>query len=419
LTHKIDQSKWDYPPHLPPPEFDTYSPFNSKGVRGFKSMKAIKNKTSKNQIEEGSNPGSQNSDRFSFMSNNPYVSICDPDDVDETEEEEFTNSSNQYDEDEDEYDDDDAGDVPTLHNISVRRLLLRVWSSKADLLAWLGSDCRTTKAWKEGSMYFAQAVTQMNTALQAADTEISKWFMYNIECNDQMFVMQSPSMKALSGHLDLVEDADIIAVGVQQLVRGRDRFIYSAERQKSILEKKLEPQWRSRDEAKKRLGDRWYRNPAPSNTHAIRRERLEKELKEICYALKQVQELDASGLLVSSGELHQRLFDNRDQVFSVPATGSHPEQDYHRYNGLRPIDTRDRVSILDYPDPTEFGWIFTGSNETYRVEYFECLTMKLDWYYTTATVKTSIGSTPVLETGKIISPAIYQQILEDPISRGS
>ena len=43
----------------------------------------------------------------------------------------------------------------------------------------------------------------------------------------------------------------------------------------------------------------------------------------------------------------------------------------NRYNGLRPSYATGRVSLDDYPDPTGFGWIFTGSNETSLVEMFE------------------------------------------------
>ncbi|OEU08731.1 hypothetical protein FRACYDRAFT_164906, partial [Fragilariopsis cylindrus CCMP1102] len=42
--------------------------------------------------------------------------------------------------------------------------------------------------------------------------------------------------------------------------------------------------------------------------------------------------------------------------------------------------------------PTSFGWTFTGGVEASRVEFFERRInmgrVKLDWFYTTATVKT-------------------------------
>ena len=50
------------------------------------------------------------------------------------------------------------------------------------------------------------------------------------------------------------------------------------------------------------------------------------------------------------------------------------------------------MSLLDYPDPVDLGWTFTGSWES--VEFFERVVnetlVKLDWYFTTGTVKTSL-----------------------------
>jgi len=64
-----------------------------------------------------------------------------------------------------------------------------------------------------------------------------------------------------------------------------------------------------------------------------------------------------------------------------------------RYNMLRPNYAGQHVSSQLYPDPTVFGWKFTGSAEESRVEFFEKKmdtgdVVKLDFYYTTATIKT-------------------------------
>ena len=67
-----------------------------------------------------------------------------------------------------------------------------------------------------------------------------------------------------------------------------------------------------------------------------------------------------------------------------------------RYNGLRPGAEYDslRISKELYPDPRSFGWTFTGSNEKSRVEFFERSLnlgmVKLDFYYTTGTIKTTL-----------------------------
>jgi len=83
-----------------------------------------------------------------------------------------------------------------------------------------------------------------------------------------------------------------------------------------------------------------------------------------------------------------------------------------------------RVTFEDYPDPITFGWTFTGSWEA--VEFFERTMssaepqetlVKLDWYFTTATVKTALdhpvqGKTQLF--AKDCNPHQYAQVLTNP-----
>jgi hypothetical protein len=96
-----------------------------------------------------------------------------------------------------------------------------------------------------------------------------------------------------------------------------------------------------------------------------------------------------------------------------------------RYNGRRPSYQHcGRVSYDAYPDPTSFGWTFTGSCEGGRAEFFEKDfaehgVVKLDFYYTTGTVKTVLdhprqGVTQLFAKGSNLSPELYRQILRDP-----
>lgn len=94
-----------------------------------------------------------------------------------------------------------------------------------------------------------------------------------------------------------------------------------------------------------------------------------------------------------------------------------------RYNGRRPTDGR-RVSYEHYPDPTNYGWTFTGSCNGGRAEFFEkdfgsMGIVKLDFYYTTGTVKTVLdhprqGVTQLFAKGDDLSPELYRQILVNP-----
>jgi len=65
-----------------------------------------------------------------------------------------------------------------------------------------------------------------------------------------------------------------------------------------------------------------------------------------------------------------------------------------RYNEKRPDYHGARVSPQDFPDPSTFGWTFTGSREPSRVEFFEKRlndgsVCKMDFFYTTASIKTT------------------------------
>lgn len=95
-----------------------------------------------------------------------------------------------------------------------------------------------------------------------------------------------------------------------------------------------------------------------------------------------------------------------------------------RYNRRRPNYLGLRVDSANYPDPTHFGWTFTGSCEGGRAEFFEKDfaqhgVVKLDFYYTTGTVKTVLdhprqGVTQLFGKGADLSPELYRAILENP-----
>jgi hypothetical protein len=93
-----------------------------------------------------------------------------------------------------------------------------------------------------------------------------------------------------------------------------------------------------------------------------------------------------------------------------------------RYNGKRPNHYGQRVSIIDYPDPSNYGWTFTGSVEDSRVEFYEqnlnLGTVKMDFYFTTGTVKTILEhpTTGVNQLFRrcLATPEMFQQILGNP-----
>ena len=98
-------------------------------------------------------------------------------------------------------------------------------------------------------------------------------------------------------------------------------------------------------------------------------------------------------------ERHQWILNEAKRMKFATARNYTPNGDSNhkpitpRYNGLRPDYAGQRVSLDQYPDPTAFGWKFTGSVQASLVEFFEKKMniggfVKLDFYYTTRTIKT-------------------------------
>lgn len=117
---------------------------------------------------------------------------------------------------------------------------------------------------------------------------------------------------------------------------------------------------------------------------------------------------------VKLGAVHNTMSDDNDDPQKLPVTP--------RYNGLRPDYQGKRISIQDYPDPTTYGWNFTGSVEASFVEFFEKKMnngglVKLDLYYTTGTVKTVLDH-PTSGRNQLfraqVTPEQYRAVLENP-----
>jgi len=152
------------------------------------------------------------------------------------------------------------------------------------------------------------------------------------------------------------------------------------------------------------MGDRWTQNPHPKNDHAARRRAEEEQLRKLEQALALLDQYDTQALEETAQLLKIRLESNNK----------------NRYNGQRPTDLSKRVP--GFPDATEYGWTFTGSADNV-VEFFQKTMMdgtlvKLDFYFTTGTVKTSLkhptqGKTQMFAKERV-TPDLYVQILKNP-----
>jgi hypothetical protein len=409
---------WDQPPPFAPPPFrpvveseqghDRTSDYlyHQANTNGSKAQGGIPVDT-RSPVQDI--PDKVSSPTPAYLQNNPYAGIHDDDD-----------------------DDDEAGDFPTWSPdavpealssgspqnddsssssiLNMRRLLIRILTTQSDLYAYLARDCRRNSNWSTGADHCLAAVQRIHQAIMLADSEISR--LWNNQENTSTEADSTPAV-VLEG---LVEDADTCQVAVQHLTQEKDRFQQAAERQATYLTKKLEPQWATRDEVKTRMGDdKWRNNPRPKHDYAAQRRALEQELRDIQPALEKLGALDTGALVQSAQALQQRLGKNQDVAWTSQ----------QRYNGERPTDTSRRVDIDHYPDPEVFGWTFTGSWDN-MVEFFEKSgdagvggVVKLDWYFTTGTVKTSMdhirqGKTQLF--GAKVNPEVYADILINPRS---
>ena len=450
--HHTQESDWDLVPRIKPPKFSEGKSKKKQRTRGRKNTNDNKKQDMTEEGEDAPCRFEHNSPTTattkhssapaeSALKNNPYASIA-------------------YDSDDDDDDDhkDKDKDKKTLCNkqasgsggnhdlvkersgcdltptttesftdpsstivLSARHVWIRIKSAQADLLSIMAKMCRNTCQWQQGALYCTKAVRVIHQALMSADAQVSRylqsWNTMSIHPSAHETYQQVQS---------LMEDADIVSVSVQQFMEEQDRFLKSVQKQEANLRAYLERQRQAREEIKNRLGDRWYNNPNPK-TYRSRRDE-ERELKELEFALEKLAALDTGGLLQTTQEIKYRLT-TEAVVMSPPPPPPLllPQLEPHtldssylgRYNSFRPMDMSNRVSMVDYPDPTEFGWFCTGSNEMAQVEYFERDGILLDWYYTNASVKTFFdhngqGQSQLYASKPYMKPEMYRRVLETP-----
>jgi hypothetical protein len=368
------EHQWDRPPLRDPPAFHHHSHRESGAT---------------NDLLVPSVVVAEREHRMMTRGNNPFGAFQDSDDESSSDEE----------------DEEEAGDMPVMNvlsenSIDMRRLMIRILNAQSDIFAAKATCFRKSFQWSLGAEQYTHSLTKIHEALVLGDSEISRW----IEAEEGMYGTRSSAKQALS------EDVNIVSVAVQFLTEERDRYAAAARQQEHWLLRKLHPQWKSRDDIKRRMGDRWYNNPSPRQDYAAKREEAERQLDDVRRALQYLENLDTSQAERSARLLKERLQGNH--------IGDSSSQ---RYNLMRPTDISRRVDITLYPDPTDFGWTFTGSSGV--VEFFERPDnasgglIKLDWYFTTGTVKTSLdhpvqGKTQLFAAK--VSPEMYRAILENP-----
>eukprot|EP00977_Amphora_coffeiformis_P012684 scaffold3199_cov165-Amphora_coffeaeformis.AAC.7 len=397
---------WKYPPDADPPRFD---PGPTNGVHNT-TMIVTPDTFPVSPVAVVPAP-------VVFTSTNPFAVFLDFDDDDDDSDDEQQRRARQS--------NDEGGDEIVLDyhagGMDVLRLVVRLDTSQSDVLAGKASLlAQQHKEWTQGAACLQHAIIKVRQALELADAQISKWYE-NRHQQDQgqdgneeedwmkdVGMASSPEVvlaeQQKQRQQDLMQDADIVHVSIQSLLDQRARYVGAAEHEANRLRRRLRPQWESRDQAKQRMGDRWTHNPHPKNDHAARRRADEEQLRKLEQALALLEQYDTQALEETAQLLKIRLESNTK----------------NRYNGQRPTDLSKRIP--GYPDATEYGWAFTGSADNV-VEFFQKTMengtlVKLDFYFTTGTVKTSLrhptqGKTQMFAKSGV-TPDMYVKILENP-----
>lgn len=287
------------------------------------------------------------------------------------------------------------------NELDCRRILIRILTSQSECFAFKSSVLSRSQLWNLGAIQYQFSLEKIHSALDIADTQICKWFSE----------LEHPP-QSVKKHLE--EDADIVSVAIESLTKNRDKFLHFSKKEAEFLLRKLKPQWSSRDKVKSSWGnDKWKSNPTPKLDYAAQRKEFEDRFKDVQNAISVLETMDER--LSEMKEKSKILKNQISGDFNLPFKS---QTDYERrYNGCRPSieATSRRVSLEDFPDPADFGWVFTGSWD--YVEFFEKDDVKLDWYYTTTTIKTSLnhptqGKTQLFRRN--ITPEEYRSILVNP-----
>jgi hypothetical protein len=375
------------------------------------------------------------------IAKNPYAALNDFHDEDD--------SDDDYEEEDDNDNDNGSSNhQPHANNMNIRRLLLRILISRSDIQGQLAREAVSIgigsnhtnsfsrrPLWNIGAQHISHAVIGLHQAVQIVDEEISSFLSSHQQVQPPPQQQQLQQLQQQLQQQKLQQDAKVLQVALDHYTREEGNFQKKAEMQKMKLEQRLMPQWQSRNDARRRLGEgRWKNNPHPQMDYAVKRQEDEEELRDVKKALEVLEEVQVQSRWVRDSVrdmVQEKWRGGSGKEASIGEEEEEEEEDggrgMHRYNGIRPsaVTLNQRVSWEEYPDPTAFGWIFTGSNETSRVEFFELLQnapsesvlVKLDWYYTTATIKTSLdhprqGKRQLF--GSQVTPDVYVQILQNP-----
>ena len=182
--------------------------------------------------------------------------------------------------------------------MSIRRILLRIYCSLAEIHSNWAVECSKERRWTDGADAFESAYTTIRAGQEILDEEHA-WLAQMVEAlsllgndgdNGQQAVQLEQGMNKRQECI--TADSEVVSVPLSYFSVSRDKFIHAAQSRIAFLEDKLFDDSATRDEIMSKMGSRWRDNRSPSNTYSERRKEMEKELDDAIEGMNRTQRMD-------------------------------------------------------------------------------------------------------------------------------
>lgn len=181
----------------------------------------------------------------------------------------------------------------------MRRILLRVYCSLAELHSNWAVECSKSRRWTDGADEFENAYTTLRSGQEIIDEE----FASLAQMREEMSMMDAREglgsklehdMKERQKCIDL--DSEVVSVPLSFFAVSQNKYVHAAQSRIAYLEDKLFENNSTREEIKSKMGSRWKTNPRPSNDYAERKKAMEKELDDALDGVNRTQRMSVSGM---------------------------------------------------------------------------------------------------------------------------
>ncbi|KAL3798027.1 hypothetical protein HJC23_012318 [Cyclotella cryptica] len=183
--------------------------------------------------------------------------------------------------------------------MSIRRILLRVYCSLAEIHSSWAVECSKSRKWTDGADEFENAFTTLRCGQEIIDEEHA-WIAQIMET---ISLLDQGNSKAVQLKYEMNErqkcvdlDSEVVSVPLAFFSVSKEKYMHAAQSRIAYLESKLYENNASREDIMAKMGSRWKNNPHPSNDYASRRKALEKELGEAIEGMNRTQRMDVVGM---------------------------------------------------------------------------------------------------------------------------